>query len=238
MKIITHEFRQLHMSHKALLFYTNLADSQDVRVEAYDMDEKGRPINAHPLTVNESKALATSLSKSRNVYTGFLQYNGVLPAHLLFVDASDEGYALWYTPAQKARLLFKEGLTIPNGEAQLPPLIWRATSKHVELYAVSSSERPTGETPLYHAPFFNVYLDGRVCMGNVDIDFDEDCNLLDFMNGWEHYFFNSYFSHSISGSPIQGNLVSVWQQLVANPQQPFPLEVLKLNGKTVNDLIV
>lgn len=237
MKIVTQTFSDLHVPVKALLFYTNQLDERDLRVEAFDMNDYGQPINAHPLSFNECKALVKSLSSSTGVYTGFLQYHGVLPENLLFVDATEEGYAIWYTPAQQTNLLFKEALTIPCGKAHLPPLVWKATSNTLEVFALTTTERPTNDTPLFHAPFFNVYLGGRVCMGTVDIDFDEDCNLVDFINRWEHYFFNSYFSHAIDTTPLGGNLVSLWQQLI-NTDTPFPLDVLKRNGKTIKHLIV
>lgn len=237
MKIITEAFSEVHVPLKALLFYHNLSDDRDPRVEAFDINDYGEPVNAHPLTDNESKALAKSLSYSHSVYTGFLQYHGVLPTKVLYVDTSETGCAIWYTPAQKVRLFFKEQLTIPSGMAHIPPLVWNATSDSVSVYALNTHERPTDETTLFHAPFFNLYEDGKVCMGTVNIDVDEECNLLDFMTQWEEYFFNSYFSHTIFTAPHKGNLVSLWQQQVEN-QTPFPLDVLTPNGKTIKNIIV
>jgi PRTRC genetic system protein B len=237
MKSITKTFSEMQLPVKALLFYNNLSDDRDVRVEAFDINEYGHPINAHPLSVNESKALAKSLSSSHHVYTGFLQYHGIILNKVLFVDATEEGFAIWYTPAGKANLLFKPELTIPCGEAHLPPLVWKATSQSVEVFALTDTERPGDETPLYHAPFFNLHIDGRVCMGTVDIDFEEDCNVIDFMHQWEHYFFNSYFSHAIDNIPLKSNLISLWQELLQT-QAPFPMEVLKPNGKKLKDLII
>jgi PRTRC genetic system protein B len=239
MKKITHEFSQLHRPVKAFLVYNHLTDERDVRVEAFDTDEKGWPMNAHPLSVNEMKMLAKSLSVSTDVHTRFLECKGVFPSNLLYVDARENGYALWYTPAQKINLLFKKELTIPCGEANVPPLVWIATASDLHLYALKTDSRPTGDTPLFYAPFFNIHPGGMVCMGTVDIDIDEDCNLVDFMNQWEEYFWASYFTHSIGGAvAITGNIVSLWQELTRDPQKPFPLEVLKKNGKTINDLIL
>jgi PRTRC genetic system protein B len=238
MKIITSEFSQFYSPNMALLVYENKFDGRDVRVESYDIDKKGRPVNAHPLTVNESKALAKALATGPDMRTGFLHHKGIVHANLLYVDL-EQAFAVWYTPARQVELLFKKELTIPNGKAHVPPLVWKAHHNQLEVFALKEAERPTEKTPLFHAPFFNLYADGRVCMGTVDIEIDEDCSLPDFMALWEDYFWKSYFSHSIGGlTPITGNLVGLWQNLVSQPQTPFPVEVLKRNGKTVKDLIV
>ncbi|MEP7375698.1 MAG: PRTRC system protein B [Chitinophagaceae bacterium] len=239
MKKITHEFSQMHLPVKALLIYNNITDERDVRVEAYDTDEKGWPINAHPLTLNETKDMAKSLTSTTEVNTGFLEYKGVLPANLLYVNAHDNGYAVWYTPAKKVNLLFKKELTIPSGEGNVPPLIWKATNSQLYIYAITTQGRPTAETHLHHAPFFNTYPDGRVCMGNVDMAIEDDCNLVDFMSMWEGYFWKSYFTHSIAGATlVKGNIVTLWQKLIGDSKKPFPLEALNKNGKTINDLII
>jgi PRTRC genetic system protein B len=237
MKIITKQFSNFHMPVKALLIYKNLHDERDIRVEAFDVLGNGQPINAHPLSDNEAKNLAKTLSYSKKVYTGFLHYEGVIPTKLLYVD-QQEGYAIWYTPAQPISLLFKKSLTIPCGKAHVPALVWKAGRDKVSVFALTTTDRPTDNTPLFNAPFFNINADGEVCMGSVDTDFEEDCDLPEFMNQWEHYFFNSYFSHLIGHSPINGNLVSLWQQLMQSPDQCFPTEVLKPNGKKLKDVII
>ncbi len=237
MNIVTSEFGQFYLPKKAMLVYENNADQNDVRVESYDIDAKGRPVNAHPLTVNECKALAKALNTSRELRTGFLHYKGVWPANLLYTD-TEQGFAVWYTPARQVELLFKKELTIPSGTAHVPPLVWKAYNHTLEVFALKSDERPTEKTPLLYAPFFNIYDDGRVCMGTVDIEIDEDASILDFMAQWETYFWKSYFCHSIQGNtPITGNLVSLWQELVADPQKPFPVDVLKPTNRNLNDLI-
>lgn len=86
------------------------------------------------------------------------------------------------------------------------------------------------QTLLYHAPFFNLYNDGRVCMGTVKVDIKADCHLEDFMQSCEQYFFNSYFSHLIgNASPVKENIIQLWQKLVGS-DKPFPLKSLLKNG--------
>ena len=89
-----------------------------------------------------------------------------------------------------------------------------------------------------HAPFFNVYTDGKVCMGNVRINIGQDTRLEDFMAQWENYFWNSYFSHLMADfNPVTENIVQLWQAQVATGRV-FPCHLLKPNRYTVKNLLV
>lgn len=123
---ITQQFGHLYEPVKALLIYSN-SEKKNIYVEAYDMDRNGKPINAHPLTVQESISLAKALDTSEDLQTGFLDPVGLMPQNILYINRGRNAYAVWQSPAKKVRLLFKEGLDIPNGEAYIPPMIWKAT---------------------------------------------------------------------------------------------------------------
>jgi len=90
---------------------------------------------------------------------------------------------------------------------------------------------------LYFAPFFNIYEDGRVCMGSVNINIKNSASVEEFTRAWEDYFFNSYFSHLLGqNSPITGNCVHLWKDLIQTGK-PFPKEVLKKKNKTLKNLL-
>jgi hypothetical protein len=74
-------------------------------------------------------------------------------------------------------------------------------------------------------------------MGNVRIQIDHKTSLEDFMEKWEHHFYKSYFSHTLTGgSKVNGNIVQLWQQQ-AETGQKFPEKYLIKNGKTLQNLI-
>ncbi|MEH3112188.1 hypothetical protein [Pedobacter terrae] len=77
---------------------------------------------------------------------------------------------LWYTKAHQRQLYFVNDLGIPNEVAQVPPMLWFANKNSLSVFALATDRRPTEKTPLHYAPFFNIYEDGRVCMGTVTID--------------------------------------------------------------------
>jgi PRTRC genetic system protein B len=160
----------------------------------------------------------------------------LLPKNLLYLRTDKNPFAVWHTPAQSVKLYFKEDLGIKNGLANIPALVWKATRTTIALYAVKENQI-SADTPLFNAPFFNMYDDGRVCMGNVSLEIKKDCPLEDFIRLWERAFFDSYFSHMIQGyNPIKGNIGQLWKSL-SGTGKPFPVEKLISNHYTLRNLI-
>ncbi|AIM37821.1 MULTISPECIES: PRTRC system protein B [Bacteroidota] len=234
---ITNHFGSMYYPKSALVFYETKGTETDVYVEHFDMDSNGTPINAHPLTVKEANVLAKALKTDEEKNAAFLKPKGILPTNILHINPNAEkGTVLWYTKAQQRKLYFVESLGIPNGMAQVPPMLWLANKNSLTVFALANDRRPTEKTPLYYAPFFNIYEKGNVCMGTVSIDIKNSASVEEFMQAWEHYFFNSYFSHSLSANLTKKNIVSLWKDLIGT-DKPFPKEVLKKNNKTLKNLL-
>lgn len=233
---MTNAFGTLFHPQKAFVIYEQQGTAKHIYVECYDLDPQGRPINAHPLSLIEANKLCKALQTTERKRSAFLAPKGLMPKNLLYLRTDKNPYAIWFTPAQKIKLFFKEDLGIKTGFANVPVLVWRATRTTLSIFAANELEITAG-TPLFNAPFFNLYDDGRVCMGNVSLDIKKDCSLEDFMAQWENAFFNSYFSHMIQGyNPIRGNIVQLWKSL-SGKDKPFPTEKLISNNRTVQNLI-
>ncbi|WP_208328328.1 PRTRC system protein B [Flavobacterium poyangense] len=239
MNDITKDFGALYHPKSALVFYQSKGSSSDVYVEHFDMDKNGNPVNAHPLTVKEASVLAKALQTEKEKNSAYLKSEGILPSNILHINPSmEKGTVVWYTKAQQRQLYFVESLQIPSGKTSVPPMIWYASKNSLAVYALARDRRPTIKTKLYHAPYFNIYEDGKVCMGTVSVDIKNSASVEEFTSAWEHYFFNSYFSHLLgSNSPVKGNCVALWKGLV-NTDKPFPKEVLKSSNKTVKHLLL
>lgn len=236
MKDITSIYTNLFSPKSALVFYEAHGKKGEAYVEHFDMDKNGMPINAHPLTTREANRLAKSLITVREKDEPFLKVEGILPPHILHVDPK-KGEAIWYTKAMRRELFFTEKLGLANGMANVPPMLWKATRQQLYVFGLRSNRRPTQTTKLYNSPFFNVYENGNVCMGNVDIAIKKSSSLNVFVSAWEQYFFNSYFSHLMDGfNPVNGNCVTLWYSLV-NTESPFPIDVLKRSSITLNQLL-
>jgi len=236
MNNITKDFGNTYIPKSALLIYQS-QQGKKIYVESFRMDKNGCPIDPHPLTINESKTLSRALDVSGGYRENFLRPCGLIPRNVLYFNQGMDGCAIWYSPAIKVPLLFNESLGIPNGTAWLPPLLWKADRHELYIYALSKNKRPHNAAVLFHAPFFNLYEDGRVCMGTVKINIPSSASLEDFIERWQAYFFGSYFSHLISGeSPVKGNIVQLWQNLICS-ETKFPIDTLKQHHITLNKLI-
>lgn len=237
MKDVTGTFGHLYLPVKALLLLQRTGgEPQDFYVESYDMDAEGYPVNGHPLSVTEASRLARALQVSKRKAQGFLTPKGLMPANVLTLSSGSSGFALWYTPPQSVPLLFTESLGIPSGEARLPALVWKAGKSSLQVFAATGTDFKE-DTPLHHAPFFNVYPDGRVCMGTVNIRIPLNCGLEQFMTLWQSYFFGSYFSHLFGGhQPVRGNIIQLWQHL-NRTGEPFPDDQLIPNQMTLKNLL-
>ena len=235
---ITQDFGTLYHPKSALVFYETKGRTTDVYVEHFDMDKNGNPINAHPLTVREANILAKSLRSEKDKDKAFLKPNGILPTNILHLNPSAEkGTVIWYTKAQQRKLFFVDGLKIPNGKAFVPPMLWKASKNSLAVYSLSSDRRPNDKTKLHYAPFFNIYEDGKVCMGTVDVKVKHSASLEEFIENWKHYFFNSYFSHLMNDhNPIKGNCVNLWKNLMET-KEFFPKSLLISNNKTLKNLL-
>ncbi|MES2331219.1 MAG: PRTRC system protein B [Bacteroidota bacterium] len=237
MKNVTAEFTNLHHPYKGLVIYKSTEEKPDYYVEAYDFNINGRMIDPHPLSLQESQQLAATLQTSSELSDSYLQSRELMPAKLLYTRQGSNGFAIWFTPAMKHFLSFTPDLKIPDGMYPVPPMLWKASRTGVTVFALSKDEIPTMKTILYKAPFFNVYDNGTVCMGTVDIDIDRHINLEAFMDKWEEYFFNSKFSHVLGGkSPVKGNIIQLWQSLT-NSHKKFPVSCLTKHSLTIKNLI-
>ena len=196
MKNITQDFGTLYHPTTALVFYQNDERNKDTYVEYFDMDKNGNPINAHPLTEREAKELikALTINTQKEKNQDFLKPKGILPTHILHINPSENGSVLWFTKSMKRQLFFTENLGISNGIAEVPAMLWLANKRSLKIFALANIRRPTEKTELFYAPFFNVYENGNVCMGTVDVNIQNSNSLEEFTEKWENYFFLILFS--------------------------------------------
>lgn len=238
MNDLTDNFGTLYYPKSALVFYETTGTETDIYVEHFDMDSNGNPINAHPLTVKEANLLARSLQTDEERNKAFLKPQGVLPTNILHIDPSEKGAVIWYTKAQQRQLYFVESLGIQSGTAHVPAMVWKADKNHLAVYALATDRRPNDKTKLHYAPFFNIYKDGKVCMGTVSIDIKNSVSVEEFIQAWEDYFFNSYFSHLMGYNTTRGycDSLCLWKYLIKTGED-FPKERLKKNDKTLKNIL-
>ncbi|WP_297333432.1 PRTRC system protein B [Flavobacterium sp.] len=228
---------QLYHPKAALVVFTTNGVTAPY-IEYYEMDEAGSPVNPHPLTVREALSLAKALDTREQAGKAFLRPEGILPDNVLHLDPSDNGSVVWYTKPQRQALYFAESLGLENGTVALPALVWKANKKELQIFALNGKSKPNADTPLFHAPFFNLYQKGNVCMGNVNVAIKSAATLEEFITAWQGYFFESYFSHHINDhNPVAVNLFNLYKELMADPEKKFPTDTLKPTPLTLKNLL-
>ncbi len=236
MKNITSRFTKKYWPTKSLIVYTSDSKENNCYVEAFDFNQKGMMINAHPLTIEESRQLGQTLIADHEKEERCFRSEGLLPINVLYVHTGDNGCVIWHTPGVQKRLLFKHELTLVDGNYPVPALLWKAGKEKLSIYALKNNKRPTINTLLYEAPYFNIHASGNVCMGTVDIEVENNSTLEQFMMLWESYFFNSTFSHLLGErSPVKSNIIQLYQGLLG--KEYFPFEELLQHPKKLKDIL-
>jgi PRTRC genetic system protein B len=220
----------------AIVVFKPEGRDNDLYLEYYEMDMHGIPVNPRPLTVKEAQGFARALDTRKAAAKAFLKPQGIIPSNVLHLNPAENGSVIWYTKAKKQKLYFSASLGLASQEVPLPALVWLADKSRLYLFALLGKNKPNLNTPLCNAPFFNLYNNGNVCMGSVDVRISQSASLEEFIAAWENYFFGSYFSHLIGGhNPVKGNLISLYQNLAGNGSK-FPVEELVPTTKQLKHL--
>ena len=109
MNDITHQFYQTSHPVKAILLYKSHPKSQSgegVFTEVMDIDERGKPVNPHPLTSTEAHRIGKLLLKDSKKEAADLQPAGLLPPHVIYLNTTSAPFAIWHTPAGERPLFF------------------------------------------------------------------------------------------------------------------------------------
>jgi PRTRC genetic system protein B len=115
-------------------------------------------------------------------------------------------------------------------------LVFKATDRELFVRALEKNERPTENTPLKTAPYWNVDSAGRVCLGTMHVP---DELTAASVASWESGFFQSEFTHPngvvrLTNHP-QG-FFGLWKSL-KNSQRPFPVESLTAANETLQQFV-
>lgn len=134
----------------------------------------------------------------------------------------------FFTPGKPRHVLFDcpEPMGKQSGTAPHPSLVFVVGQGKLAAYAIKGSVKPNGRTPLYHAPYMNIYDTGSMCMGNIVTPHIRPTT--EAVNAWEHVFFGTYFTHANNARTVHypGGVYALWQDLLDSGQETFPDEVL------------
>lgn len=156
----------------------------------------------------------------------------LLGEHIL---ARGNDHLAWFSKPQKRHVFFKNeqlGGEV-NAQTEHPGLVFIVGKGKWFVFAVKSRSRPTASTPLYTAPYMNVWRGGHICTGNIETPKGE---MRFNTESWEIAFFRSKFSHpNMHGTndltKHEGGIFELWRSLMAG--QAFDNKSLVPAGETL-----
>jgi len=113
-----------------------------------------------------------------------------IPENVMMLNSSQ---MVWYKPAHKRMMHFKVKGKSHAVELMWPSLIFQATPHGLRVAAYAGKGRPKLDQPLYHAPIWNIYSDGRLCTGSADTT---SIISVESMKIWETAIYDTIFTHS------------------------------------------
>lgn len=222
-----------------IVYGTNKDYSNDYYLETRDIKKQGdryammAPV---PCTPSMFKDLVKSMSQSQFPE---MEFTGLISETMLYgFNKGGRTVVMWYKPAVLRSLNFSASLPIKGDTAvRVPATLYVVVDKKLYLFALMTDKRPDENTKLYHAPFFNIYSDGNVCLGTAPVGRDKGKTFEQEAERFERAF---YMAEQSGGGENQCKtaLKPLWQRLIKKPQ-PFPSKVeLKQHTKfkTVGDI--
>jgi len=178
----------------------------------------------------DTNALITTLA-------GLPSGSGLLPPNCLGTGrARGTTFYVVYIPPMittiHVQTTVSEQITIPT-----PPLVWGGCGTIYRLWALHSNDQPTGDSPLYVAPFPNVYQDGGICWGDADARPEASASTL--MHAFELFLHGSNFNtHMSNGKSIRKPLCVLTLYPELSEAESYPLEDMRpATPRTLRDVV-
>jgi len=201
-------------------------------------------------TLHEVKHLpdkAPYLCAGQSVTTGFLETlakglgasmgTEVLPERVL---ARTPELIAWWSGAQPRLMFFGDGNTEAkklNGKMYPhPTLVFMIHARELFVRALAENCRPTADTRLQNAPYWNTDALGRVCLGSMRIP--EEVSVAS-LSGWENAYFASEFTHpsgAVRLTTHPGGFLGLWSSLPGRKHR-FPVEFLADSKQTLQEFV-
>ncbi len=160
-------------------------------------------------------------------------FSGFLEPRMLYIGPRT---VAWWRPPLPARVWFnttagpaadqspvdigKRSAVTPH-----PGLVFALHDGHWCIAAVKGRERPGPDTPLFTAPYFNVWDNSQICEGNVTRPENVTPETI---AAFEAAFFNSQFTHPNMKKLVQfkGGAGAFWRAMLDGRYKKFPERVL------------
>lgn len=188
---------------------------------------------------------AMTAHAARELSAALLQraaHGGFLPETVLYLHGD---LLLWWVPPARRHIAFRVDCDHADGfggsergeVVPQPGLIVAASSRTWRVWAVKGRRRPTPQTPLWQAPYFNVDAQGRICQGNAPVP---EGTTIEKIACWNDAFLRSYFTHpNVAGKLLRyrGGAYAFWRDMLDGRFTRFPERVLVDVGTTLGAML-
>jgi PRTRC genetic system protein B len=222
----------------AVLIYGNNSGGSFATAHNIAIDKNGAPslLEGYPLTIRILNELNAAITKGTETKRSF---NGFLPENVLAVGISS---VVWWLPATDRNVSFDcsdELIGRASGKTPHPSLVFGVNDNNWSVYALKDNKRPTPETELYQAPYFNVWESGEICQGTSRVPNGATTKQIE---GWNTAFFASNFSHPNVHAPnklvnYKGGSYKFWKDMLDGNFKAFPKRVLVKTDLTLDQFI-
>lgn len=220
--------------------------TQAILIYEDQISQREKFATVHPVIV-EGPEQQASLGPGSLLTTGFLErlYQGLerAPRAVLLPEsvlAYTTDLLAWWSPPRLHRMFFSDGAedrqAVHGAICPHPALVWKVHRGCLFLRAIPGPKRPTAETMLMVAPYWNTEASrGDVCEGDMPRPRQTDMTS---MLEWEEGFFNSRFTHpsgigKLTAHP--GGFIGLWTELAGKTD--FPINYLVDSRQTLRQFI-
>ena len=224
---------------KAVLLYAGTGHHY---ASVHEVDDKGRIEPGCPLESDAIAPIMEALAAKR-------RYVGFLPATVLYAE---HDCMAWWVPPSTRHVWFACALGAldaaaagaagqagaqllghRSGKTPHPGLVFAVSHGKWFVRAIAGADRPQPDTPLFVAPYFNVWESSEICTGNVRLPDRCDASTL---GKFEDSFFRSRFTHpnvpKLTNHP-QG-AYALWDELLRDQHSTFPVQHLRPIKQTLD----
>lgn len=221
---------------QAILIYKGRSGNVLATVHGIE-DVDGEPVIGAGQAVTPRAALELSRALCKGIAHG-----GFLPENVLYVDGD---LIVWWVPPATRHVVFRVDAQhagdfggAERGEAvPQPGVVFAASSRVWRVWAVKGAVRPTPDSTLYQAPYFNVNDHGDICQGSVQVPNGTTAEKL---AAWNDAFFRSYFTHPNVRRKLvayRGGAYRLWRDLLDGRHRRFPERALIATEATLGRLL-
>lgn len=215
---------------EAVLVYRSGGDSAFASLHKVEQGQDGVPYLAagEPLTAAFMRTLAEGL--------GARVKPEILPDHVL---ARTPDLLVWWSRPQRRVMFFGgadeqarklNGLVFPH-----PALVFKVAGRDLFVRALATTSRPTSDTPLKTAPYWNTDSRGLVCPGTMRVPDGSDVSSIP---QWQAAYFQSEFTHAAGAVRLtrhSGGFIGLWRELAG--RKTFPVRYLTDDGETLEEFV-